>query len=1136
MTTPDIPAFDLTAPLPAGTTVLEASAGTGKTYTIAGLVTRWVAEQDVPLRQLLVMTFTRAATAELRDRVRQRLVTTADHLDALARGVAVPTDDPVLQAVADADAAERATRRDRLVRALSDIDVATISTIHGFCQHVLDGLGIASDLDRDAELVEDIGDLVEEVVDDLYVTTYHGHEDRPWIKRDDVLALARVVVANPTTPLVPRGGDVPPEVGIRLYLADEIRREVDRRARRRRLLSYDDLLTRLDATLRDPDRGGAACEALRDRYRVALIDEFQDTDPVQWSIVSRAFADARGDGRALVLIGDPKQAIYAFRGADVYAYLAASRAAAEQRTLDVSFRSDAALLRAFDVLFDGATYGDAGIPYRHVDHAPGHDATRFVDAPDGAALRVRVVPRHPSLRVYKGKPNADRVRELIAQDVAADVVTQLAAGPTLIDRDRTGAETGRHTLAPRDIAVLVRTHREGSLVQAALQARGVPAVVGGAGSVFATEAAVDSQRLLEAIERPASATRVRALALSAWVGWTADDVATATDDAWDDLHDQVHDWARLLRDRGVATMLRTVLLQRDVAPRLLARVGGERRLADLDHIGELLHAAATAEHLGPTTLAGWLRARMQEAGDDASDERLRRLETDDEAVQILTIHRSKGLQFPVVYCPYLWSSNTGVRGAPVFHDDTGERRIDVGGKSHPEFEDHKDRAEHEARGEELRLLYVALTRAKHQVVVHYAPAGMPEWSGLGRMLLCRDLDGQVDCDRQAPLLEDDAVVGAVGALAERAGGTISVATVPARPALDGWQPDAAASPDLDRARFTRALDEAWRRTSYSALTRLDDPEPRVGSEAEVAVKDDEALATAVVIDAGGAADDVHGLRAVGLPLADLPGGTEIGTFVHGVLEHADFAAPDLDGELRGAAHRMRARMRLDLDEDVLVAGLAAALTTPLGPDTGRLTLAGVARTDRRDEVGFELPLDRFGGDRPATVGDVADLLRTHLPADDPLAAYPDRLPDALLGRDLRGFLGGSIDLLLRRVDAGGQPVFHVADYKTNRLGVWGEPLTAWDYRPAALADAMMHGHYPIQALLYAVAAHRLLRWRLPDYDPGTHLGSVLYLFLRGMAGPDTPAPDGSPCGVFAWRLDPALVEAASDLLHGKVPA
>jgi exodeoxyribonuclease V beta subunit len=238
---------------------------------------------------------------------------------------------------------------------------------------------------------------------------------------------------------------------------------------------------------------------------------------------------------------------------------------------------------------------------------------------------------------------------------------------------------------------------------------------------------------------------------------------------------------------------------------------------------------------------------------------------------------------------------------------------------------------------------------------------------------------------------------------------------------------------------------------------------------------------------------------------------------------------------------------------VLADGLAAAIRTPLGPALGGIALRDLTRRDRRDEVGFELPLDRLAGadhgtaGRAARVGDLARLMRDHLPDDDPLHGYPDTLPDVLLARSLRGYLNGSIDLVLRR-EVDGAPMvlgrglrgplgaavstFHVVDYKTNRLGTVDVPMTAWNYRPAALAAAMAHGHYPIQALLYAVALHRLLRWRLPGYDPARHLGAIGYLFLRGMTGPDAPAPDGVPCGVFAWSPPASLVVGASDMLHG----
>ncbi len=1118
--------------------MLEASAGTGKTFTIAGLATRWVAETEVRLPQLLVVTFTRAATAELRDRVRARLVQAADHVEAVLGGAPVDRDDPVLDRVAGiGDRDELRRRQARLARALTDVDVATIATIHGFCQHVLDGLGIASDLDRDAELVDDVAELVEEVVDDLLVATWLEPTDTPRLDRDTLLHLGRVAVANPTTPLVP-DASTDPVAALRVQLAHRIRTEVARRARQRRLLSYDDLLTRLDATLHDPARGGAARAALRQRYRVTLIDEFQDTDPVQWRIVSRAFTDTPDDtdtaGRALVLIGDPKQAIYAFRGADVHAYLQARRQAAVHRTLGTSWRSDAGVLTAFGALFDGVHFGHPDIPHRPVDAAPGHDAPRYLRDRHATPLRLRVVPRHPSFRIWEDKPNAAQVRDLVARDLAADVVALLEDVPELADRDADGVETRRRALEAGDVAVLVRSHAQAELVHDALRAVDVPAVVGGAGSVFLTPAATDWRRLLDALERPAASSRVRALALSHWIGWTADRLAAATEQDWDRLHEDVHRWARTLTTHGVAATFRSILLQREVRRRLLGEEGGERVLADLEHLAELAHAAATGEHLGPTGLATWFRDQVAEAQGEGDDERLRRLETDRDAVQILTIHGSKGLEFPVVYCPYLWSSSGGASDVPVFHDDAGDRLVDVGGTTHPEHADHVAAAEDELRGEELRLLYVAMTRAKHQVVAWYAPAGMPEWSGLGRVLLCRDDAGTPHTDQPAPLLDDAGIRAACDRLAATSAGTLVVEEVGEHPADAPWRPTDTDLAELDRARFTRALDQTWRRTSYSALTALDVDDPRVGSEPGEPVKDDEPTGAVDEDEAEGGVvgdDDPHGLRATALPLADLPGGRHVGTFVHGVLEHTDFAAADLDAEVRGVVEAQLRARRLDLDPDLLVTGVRAAIETPLGDAAGGLALRDVARSHRRDEMGFELPLHLAGG-RPAVLGDVVALLADHLPADDPLAGYPDAVPAPLLDRPLRGFLGGFIDLIVRRPGPDGD-VFHVIDHKTNRLGVWGEPLTAFDYRQDALAGAMAHGHYPVQALLYAVAMHRTLRWRLGRaYDPGRSLGSVLYLFLRGMAGPATPAPDGRPCGVFAWDPPASLITATSDLLHG----
>jgi exodeoxyribonuclease V beta subunit len=260
----------------------------------------------------------------------------------------------------------------------------------------------------------------------------------------------------------------------------------------------------------------------------------------------------------------------------------------------------------------------------------------------------------------------------------------------------------------------------------------------------------------------------------------------------------------------------------------------------------------------------------------------------------------------------------------------------------------------------------------------------------------------------------------------------------------------------------------------------------------------------------------------------MPVGVEVGTLVHRVFESLDFAAADLDSELSAAIAAAQARRRVELgDADAVVAGLHAAIETPLGPWAG-VALRDVGRADRLDELDFELPL--VGGDDPSgpalTLAAIAGILREHSPPGDPLAGYAERLLDPRLRASVRGYLTGSIDLVLRL----GDERFAVVDYKTNWLAPPGEDLTAWHHRPAALSAEMTHSHYGLQALLYTVALHRYLRWRLSGYSAERNLAGVLYLFVRGMTGPDTPVVDGVPCGVFTWRPSPALVEALSDVL------
>jgi len=1110
---PDARTFALADRLPLGITVLEASAGTGKTHRIASLAARHVAE-GLPLDRLLLVSFTHAATGELRDRVRARLIDAHRALADLAADIPVDEHDELLVLLAEGPTEVYAAR---LAHAVADFDSATITTTHGFCGEMLRSLGVAGDVDREYRLVEDPASLVRELVADLYVRGFVARD--PPISPDEAREIVRLAIENPTAPIAA----VDPDdaiAGVRGQLAQAARVQFEQRKRRAAVLTFDDLLTRLRAAL-EGDGGPAIAARLRRRYNVALVDEFQDTDPVQWAIVRRTFAEQEAQ---LVLIGDPKQAVYAFRGADVYEYLAAARGAAAHLTLTVNWRSGESLIDAYDALFGNARLGHDEIVYRPVRAAANGQAAQVTGS---APLRFRVIRRTlPSVALTgTGYAETSSARATVVTDLVAEAVAMLDGSATFESREADGRAAEPRRLEPHDLAVLVRTRYQAEIVKRALDAAGVPAVLNDRSSVFAGESARQWLRLLEALERPGDMRRARVAVLTPFLGWAPERVATAGAEEWGALQQRLREWADVARVAGVAALTETMMAEEQLPARLLAHVGGERELTDLRHVAELLHATAEGRG-GIAPLAAWLRRRIDDSdGDGRAGERPRRLESDAAAVEVLTIHGSKGLEFPVVLCPFLWDQRPPSKSAePVsFHDAAHEdrRTLDVG------------QARREERGEELRLAYVALTRARCQAVVWWAGTFYARDSALGRLLFARDPDGTVAATGNGTPPDEEVLSKLAAVAGEAPDGCIAV-EAPEADDLDEvvrWVPPPRAAIELDVARLQRALDESWRRTSYSGIV-AGQYEQRVASEVEEAAGADDlsagVAAAAAVVEAGGVE-----LAAVPALLEKLPPTARVGTLVHSVLETTDFAADELEAELQRGIDERLARRGVDVGSPaVLAAGLRAAIETPLGALAGGLRLCDLTPADRLDELTFELPL--VGGDVPAgevTLDAVAAAIEAGLPADDPLAGYAERLADPELRRVLRGYLTGSIDVVARIRQGAERPRFAVIDYKTNRLSRPDEPLTAWHHRPEALAAEMVRGHYVLQALLYSVALHRYLRWRLPDYDPERDVAGVLYLFLRGMTGPDTPVVDGTPCGVFSWRPPTALVERLSDLLE-----
>ena len=428
---------------------------------------------------------------------------------------------------------------------------------------------------------------------------------------------------------------------------------------------------------------------------------------------------------------------------------------------------------------------------------------------------------------------------------------------------------------------------------------------------------------------------------------------------------------------------------------MLSTRHGERFLTDLRHVAQLLHAAVMADGLGSTALTAWLRHRISEADQDAGEDRSRRLESDAEAVQVLTIHRSKGLEFPVVYCPYMWEGYSRKAAVPVFHDTVHDnlRTVDVS-REGAAFVRNQWLALVEQRGEDLRLLYVALTRAKHQAVLWWAGAFEAEQSPLGRLLFAGGENGVVNAFAKSEVSDEQVAAQ----LTERGGG-ISVERIGPVSAAP-WEGGSPPPPELEADLFHRTLDLSWRRASYSSITRASHAQS-VGSEPEQDVVSDEDVSDALVADTAVASSDAS-WSELPLLLADMPGGTRVGTLVHSVLEATDFTAADLPGELLAALKAELSWQHLDLgDLGTVVKGLCTAVESPLGPSVGGCRLRDLDRRDRLDELTFELPL--VGGDDPRgalSVMDIAQVLEARLHAGDPVAGYASRLAESGARHDL----------------------------------------------------------------------------------------------------------------------------------------
>lgn len=1189
----------LYAPLD-GLNLIEASAGTGKTYTLATLYLRLVMEAAIPVKRILVVTYTNAATKELRDRIRERL---GQIRRAFQRGRAEPEDDFSLRMLDLFPDRELAIRR--LNNAVRGFDEAAIFTIHGFCQRALADSAFESGLSFETEVLADTDDLLAEIVADFWrrefypaspmvvqyfleknyspekwlaaispylgkpylrVETPEGNIEGATLEQAFVAAfqqarelwlrdrpeIEELLLQSPalnrkqyspkalpgwfeamngyltaeipklerfakfaqftTTQLnasVKKGQTAPRHAfflacealqarsdalidycrhQIPVKLLAYCNAELALRKRRQQLQSYDDLLLNLREALTDAQRGAPLLDTLRHRYAAALIDEFQDTDPIQYDIFRRLYAAA---GQPVFLVGDPKQAIYSFRGADIFAYLAARSDARRDYTLDVNWRSDPRLLTALNAMFGAAP--ERPFLFEAIGFQPAVPTEKKQHKPLWIQGR-----NEPPLQVWWLEPDGDQplgkgvASERAARATAVEIARLLNLGA------RGQAGIGEQPLAGGDIAVLVRSHYQGRMIHAELLRLRVPCVQQVDASVFASEEARQLDWLLAAVLEPGREDRVRAALASDLFGLSGETLYHLRDDeqAWARWLETFQGYRQQWREQGFMPFFRTWLVEQQVAPRLLAFRNGERRLTNLLHLAELLHGANRAQP-GLAGLHQWLSDRRR-APAHRNEEHQLRLESDENLVRIVTVHKSKGLEYPVVFCPFLWDGRlrAGENDLLRYHDPAhpGQTVLAVGMAENDPARRH---ARDEEMAENLRLFYVALTRAKQRCTLvwgKYQIRGKADESGtappvwlLHRPTVKESGKDWVEATQERfKAMELTAIRAELQSAFAAVSDTVAIAPLLMEPG-SRYQPPAVVEPELRARTFAGPLPEPWRVGSFTALT--------AGQTVEAPDHD---LTVAVpVLDAEPVADARRDVFT-------FPRGARAGTCLHALLERLDFTGCDRE-RLETLVSRTLTGHGLDAAvwTPTVADWVERVLATPL--DEQGLKLETVAPERRLNELEFTYPVAELR----------AETLRALLERHGYAAGPFREMLEELEFNPLHGYMKGFIDLVFETDHR-----FYLVDYKSNWLGP--EPAA---YRREHLDAAMARESYVLQYLIYTVALHRYLRLRVPDYAYERHFGGIYYLFLRGMdpvRGPD--------CGVFHDRPAPELVMALDTLM------
>lgn len=1161
-----------------GINLIEASAGTGKTYNIASLYIRALIEQPLEVRQILVVTYTEAATKELRERLMLRL-----RESVLALEGREFTEDEFLRTLPEkVNNSKQAVQK--LKTAIRSFDDAAIYTIHGFCYQALQEQAFESRAVFDAELLGDDGEIAAEAIADYWRQWVHEASQselkRPLLKLlmdkgytpDTLTGELAPYIGKPYLKIRPDtlkpgnidkqlyelkelygrlreqwvsskkeifnlldsghlsyyrsdwltgwmvrmqeclNEDVPPlelfdkfekftqsaidrnlkkaserkgieppqhtffkladsykaiaaslnkyDITFRLKLFNHLREKVSAKKEELQLLSYDDLLIQLRDALAARDRGGRLAKTLRSTYPLALVDEFQDTDPIQYQIFRSIYG--RGDnGSSLFMIGDPKQSIYSFRGADIFAYLEAKGDASEDHrfSLDRNFRSVPKLIEAVNKLFGRHEnpFILENISFKRVK--AGKDKEKYerlsIDGKQAAPVEIRKLDyASDELPLNKGTAQERSARDTAYQ--IKQLLRKAEEGRALI---------GNKKVQAGDIAVLVRSHRQAGLIRDALAGQGIKSVQYSQESVFKSEEAAEIQYILRAVAEPANERFIKTALATNIMGYAAKDLLKFEEDetAWIEKLGRFSEWHSAWNEHGFAFMFRLLLNDEHIADQVIGLEDGERKLTNLIHLSELLQQEEQNGKTGTRSLLQWLARKRDEDQKDLEEEQLR-LESDENLVKVVTIHRSKGLEYPIVFCPFLWKGpRYSDDGAPiVYHDENDKSQVylDFSGKDDPERNRKRFQMAKEDLAENIRLAYVAITRAEQKCVISWVYASKSEYSPLGYLLLeghesFKVLNDTISTESKYKPVESGKFNDSITGLIRK-----SPALFTLNPEISTNQHElnmsGSSSTPLVARSFERekALEEGLSISSFSSLVRNE--------------QEDFTMDYELFFDEPFGEDTASGRREE-LSIFNFPKGPKPGTAIHHIFEQIDFNNQE---NLNDVIIKNLEKQGIKRRWVPVISGMVnTVLMKNLTGTAQELRLSSLKRDDFIPELEFYF---RCGEVK------LKELLNIIRPGSD--------IPSSLNGFADGGFMKGFIDLTF---EYDGR--YYILDYKTNHLG-----NSISDYGAKHIQTEMEEAMYDLQYHIYIVALHRYLSKVISGYSYQTHLGGAFYLFLRGM--------------------------------------